>query len=226
MPRSYDQFCGVAHALDLVGERWALLVVRELVLGPRRFTDLREGLPGIGSNVLATRLKELERSGLVRRRTLPPPAASTVYELTGYGRELEPILLDLGRWGLRSMGRRAPGQTLRSGWIGVALRAMAVPDASAGLRATVEFRLEDGVFHARLDDGRVFVEDGPTADPDLVIAGGNEPLLALLARSVEPAALLASGGLRLEGDEELLAPTLAVFPFALPENATFRPAAR
>ena len=96
--RSYGQFCGVAHALDLVGERWALLVVRELVLGPKRFTDLAAGLPGIGTNILTARLRELEQTGVVERRVLPPPAGSTVYELTPYGRELEPVLLALGRW--------------------------------------------------------------------------------------------------------------------------------
>src|SRR5919199_1965193 len=121
--RTYDQFCGVAHALDLVGERWALLVVRDLILGPKRFTDLRRGLPRIGTNVLAARLKELEQAGVVQRRVLPPPAASTVYELTDYGRELEGPLLALGRWGARSLGPRQDGQALRSEWFGVALKA-------------------------------------------------------------------------------------------------------
>src|SRR5256714_15633110 len=95
--RSYDQFCGIARALDLVGERWALLVVRELILGPKRFTDLRRGLPGIGTNILAARLKELERADVVGRRALPPPVAPTVYELTEDGRELRPSLPALGR---------------------------------------------------------------------------------------------------------------------------------
>ena len=104
--RTYDQFCGIARALDLVGERWALLVVRDLILGPKRFTDLRRGLAGIGTNILAARLKELERGGVVRRRTLPPPAASAVYELTDYGRALEGPLLALGRWGALSIGER------------------------------------------------------------------------------------------------------------------------
>src|SRR5919199_1777683 len=115
--RSYGQFCGIARALDLVGERWALLVVRELVLGPKRFSDLRAGLPGIGTNVLTTRLRELEAGGVIARRELPPPAGSTVYQLTEYGRELQPVLLALGRWGARSMGEREPGQALRSEWL-------------------------------------------------------------------------------------------------------------
>src|SRR5213076_2721880 len=100
--RKYGQGCGTAHALDLVGDRWALLVVRELVLGPKRFTDLREGLPGIGPNVLSQRLKELEEAEVVRQRVLPPPAGSSVYELTDWGLELEEVIVQLARWGARS----------------------------------------------------------------------------------------------------------------------------
>src|SRR3954470_12767147 len=102
MARTYGDRCGIARALDVVGERWALLVVRELLLGPKRFTDLRAGLPNVGPDVLAQRLRDLEERGVVQRRTLPPPAASQVYELTGWGRELEPALLALGRWGSRA----------------------------------------------------------------------------------------------------------------------------
>src|ERR671935_1813637 len=138
--RTYDQFCGVARALDLVGERWALLVVRDLILGPKRFTDLRRGLPGIGTNVLAARLKELERAGVVQRRILPPPAASAVYELTEYGRALEGPLLALGRWGAGSMGQREDGRSLRSEWLAVALKAFFRPEAAADVRADVELR--------------------------------------------------------------------------------------
>src|SRR3954462_9145850 len=101
-PRTYGEACAAAHALDLVGERWALLVVRELLLGPKRFTDLRAGICHAGPNVLAQRLRELEAAGIVRRRQLPPPAASRVYELTEWGSELEPVVTALGRWGARS----------------------------------------------------------------------------------------------------------------------------
>src|SRR5205085_12111953 len=144
--RSYDQFCGIARALDLVGERWALLIVRDLILGPKRFTDLRRGLPGIGTNVLAARLKELERGGVVARRALPPPAASVVYELTEYGRALEGPLLALGRWGALSLGAREDGQALRSEWLAVALKAFFRPEAAADLRATIALRFDDGAF--------------------------------------------------------------------------------
>jgi DNA-binding HxlR family transcriptional regulator/putative sterol carrier protein len=217
--RSYRQFCGVARALDLVGERWALLVVRELVLGPKRFTDLQAGLPGIGSNVLSERLRELERSGLVERRVLPPPAGSTVYGLTEYGRELEPILLSFGRWGAQSLGQRAPDQTLRSGWIGVALRAFARPEAAGDARGAVEFRLGDGVFHAQVGGGRVTVADGSAAEPDLVVEAGNDELLAVLVGAVGLEDALASGMIRAEGDSILLGVLTDVFRFRTSETA-------
>ena len=122
--RSYNQYCGIARALDLIGERWALLVIRELVLGPKRFTDLRRGLPDIATNVLSQRLRELEQDGIVTRRQLPPPAASNVYELTEYGQELVPIMLALGRWGASTLGARLPEQTLEPEWLAVALKAV------------------------------------------------------------------------------------------------------
>src|SRR3712207_6795803 len=135
--RKYDDGCAAAHALDLVGERWALLVVRELLLGPKRFTDLRAGLPNASPNVLAQRLRELERTGVVRRRKLPPPAASRVYELTEWGMELEPVIISLGRWGARSPLRP------RDAAIGVdsiilALRTMFDPHAAEGIEASYE----------------------------------------------------------------------------------------
>jgi DNA-binding HxlR family transcriptional regulator len=217
--RSYGQFCGIAQALDLIGERWALLVVRDLILGPKRFTDLERALPGVGTNVLSSRLKELERNGVIVRRVLPAPAAATVYELTEYGRELEPILLDLGRWGVKSLGARRPGQSLRTGWIGVALRAFTRPEASAGIHGTVEFRLDDGVVHAILDDGAVQVADGPAPSPTLVLETGNEALLALLAGLAREEDLAAGGALQVSGNAELVDVLRRVFRFPQPEAA-------
>jgi DNA-binding HxlR family transcriptional regulator len=206
--RTYDQFCGVARALDLVGERWALLVVRDLILGPKRFTDLRRGLPGIGTNILAARLKELERGGIVARRTLPPPAASVVYELTEYGRALEGPLLALGRWGAMSMGQR-DGQALRSEWLAVALKAFFRPEAAAGLTATVELRFDDGTFRARIDGGSLVVEPCSPNGADLVLRTEVETLIAFLAGADVPAAALGP-----EGDEELLERLPRVFAFS------------
>jgi DNA-binding HxlR family transcriptional regulator len=209
--RSYDQFCGIARALDLVGERWGLLVVRDLLLGPKRFSDLRRSLPGIGSNVLTTRLRELEASGVVARRELPPPAASTVYELTDYGRELEPILLDLGRWGARSLGPRAEGQALRSEWLAVALRAYFQPEAAAGVDATVELRLSDGDFVVRIAEGALRVAAGGDGDTDLRLETDEETLIGFLAGAGVP-----EEALRPEGDRSLLRRLPQLFPFGAP----------
>ena len=206
--RSYDQFCGVARALDLVGERWALLIVRDLILGPKRFTDLRRGLPGIGTNVLAARLRELERSGVVARRTLPPPAASAVYELTEYGRALEGPLLALGRWGAMSMGQRQPGQTLRSEWFGVALKAFFRPEAAADLRAEIELRFDDGTFLARVDRGSVVVEPASRDGADLVLETDVETLIGYLAGAGVPPVALAP-----QGDTALLERLPEIFAF-------------
>jgi DNA-binding HxlR family transcriptional regulator len=208
--RSYDQFCGVARALDLVGERWGLLIVRDLILGPKRFTDLRRGLPGIGTNILAARLKELERGGVVARRTLPPPAASTVYELTEYGRSLEGPLLALGRWGALSMGVRQPEQALRSEWLGVALKAFFRPEAAADLEAEIELRFDDGTLLARLDRGSLAVEHTSPNGADLVLTTEVETLIAYLAGMDVPQAALGA-----EGDEALLERLPRVFAFGL-----------
>jgi DNA-binding HxlR family transcriptional regulator len=208
--RSYDQFCGIARALDLVGERWALLIVRDLILGPKRFTDLRRGLPGIGTNVLAARLKELERGGVVARRTLPPPAASTVYELTEYGRELEGPLLAVGRWGVLSMRQREPGQALRSEWLGVALKAFFRPEAAADLKAEIELRFDDGTLLARLDHGTLVVEPSSPNGADLVLETEVETLIAYLAGADVPPAALAP-----DGDATLLERLPRIFAFGL-----------
>ena len=215
--RSYDQFCGIARALDLVGERWALLVVRDLILGPKRFTDLRRGLPGIGTNVLAARLKELERGGVVARRTLPPPAASTVYELTEYGRTLETPLLALGCWGARSMGARQPEQALRSEWFGVALKAFFRPEAAADLKAEVELRFDDGTLLARLDHGTLVVEPASPNGADLVLTTEVETLIAYLAGAAVPPAALEP-----EGDQTLLERLPQVFAFGPVEGPSQR----
>ena len=208
--RSYEQFCGVARALDLVGERWALLIVRDLILGPKRFTDLRRGLPGIGTNVLAARLQELERNGVIERRALPPPAASTVYELTDYGRELEGPLLAVGRWGALSMGARQPGQTLRSEWFGVALKAFFRPEAASDLKAKIELRFDDGTFVARVDQGSLVLEPGSPNGADLVLKTEVETLIAFLAGADVPPAALAP-----EGDTALLERLPRIFAFGL-----------
>jgi DNA-binding HxlR family transcriptional regulator len=163
--RSYKQYCPVAHALDLVGERWSLLIVRDLFEhGPLRYSDLHCRLVGCGTNILADRLKKLEAGGVVRRRQLPPPAASTVYELTPYGQQLQPVLHQLAHWGARSLGPPAPGEALQPGWLAGALRIALPPEAADGC---VEFRVGGEV--ASVAGGEV--RDGPAEQPDAVVEG-------------------------------------------------------
>src|SRR5262245_17039142 len=130
--RLYDQFCPVASALDIVGERWAMLVVRELLLGPKRFVDLEAGMPGIGTNTLTTRLDAMEAAGIIAKRRLPAPSAATVYELTPWGRGLEPIVYSIARWSLPRLGARKPRYGIRATWLGVALKAFFYPEAARG----------------------------------------------------------------------------------------------
>lgn len=163
--KSYHQYCPIACALDLVGERWSLLIVRELLEnGPLRYSDLHAHLDGCGTNILAARLKDLERGGVLRKRRLPPPAASTVYELTEYGRGLTPVLHHLAHWGAQVMGPPTDDRVLEPGWLVHALRIAIAPAASAG---RIEFRVGDEI--ASLADGEVV--GGPLEEPDAVVAG-------------------------------------------------------
>src|SRR5687768_9444722 len=136
MGKRFDQYCPIAHALSLVGERWSLLVVRELIRGPKRYTDLAAGLPGIGTNILASRLRDLEANGIVQRRKLPPPAASTVYELTEYGAGLEEVIHAMARWGARTLGLPPSEGNLEPDWGINALPALFYPERAEGLTET------------------------------------------------------------------------------------------
>ncbi len=172
MARRYEQYCPMAHALDLVGDRWALLVIRELMHGPKRYTDLVESLPGIGTNILAARLRDLEGHGVVSRRTLPPPAASKVYDLTDYGRELRPAMRELALWGARSLGPPTDRDELFEGWLANAMDIVMASRAPAG-----RFEFRAGAEVASLVDGEVVV--GPIDDADVVVAGDPEGIYSL-----------------------------------------------
>jgi DNA-binding HxlR family transcriptional regulator len=212
--KRFDQYCPMAHALSLVGERWALLVVRELLKGPKRYTDLAAGLPGIGTNVLATRLRELEQGGVVRRRKLPPPAASTVYELTEYGAALDEMLYALARWGARTLGPPGPGDELDPEWGINALPALFNPEAAHGLTETYVIRIDDDVFTARLVDGRLHAELGAAELPDLDVATDIDTFYILAAGDLDPRDAAEEGRLRFEGDPETLARCFRVLSFA------------
>jgi DNA-binding HxlR family transcriptional regulator len=211
--RSYDQLCGIATALDVIGDRWTPLVVRDLLLGPLRFSDLVEGLPGIGTNTLAARLKHLEVSGVVNRRLLPLPERGTVYELTAYGRELEPILMALGRWGTKSMGRLSPDVASRSRWLVAAMLAFRDERRPIARPTTWELRLTDGAFTVRAEDTSLTVAAGAPDGADLVITAADEHLHALLTRRLTATEAVASGAVAVDGDASALPQLIELFAF-------------
>lgn len=216
--RSYAQYCGLAKALDVLGERWTLLVIRELLLGPRRFSDLLAGLPGIGANVLSARLRTLEESELVRKRRLPAPAASTVYELTERGAALEPAIMDLARWGIDLMGLPSDADAYRPGWLLTGMKAAFKPETAVGVRRAYRLRVDDDVFTVRVDDGQLDVSQGESGDADVEIALDSDALLAISAGQLEPGEAVASGRMRVEGASAEEATALAEL-FHLPGAA-------
>lgn len=197
--RTYDEGCAAAHALDLVGERWALLVVRELLLGPKRFTDLEAGLGQISPNVLAQRLRDLEALDVLRRHKLPPPAASQVYELTEWGMELEPVIMALGRWGSRSTEMPFGAPTSINSLI-IALRTMFDPQAAKGLSASFELQLGDECFSARASEGQLELARGRPDQPDVVIASDTDTLKRLVFGGQPVAEAVRTGKLSISGN--------------------------
>lgn len=208
--RTYGQYCGLARALEVVGERWALLIVRDLLVGPRRFTDLQRGLPRIPTNILSARLKELEHTGVVRRRLLPRPQAGVVYELSDHGRALEPAVLALGRWGAPLLGVMNPDEVVTADSMVMALRTTFQPGAARDLHLGFELRLGELVVHARVAAGALAAAEGPLPEADLVLETG-PGLRALMAGEVSPDEATASGLVRLRGAPELLATFSALF---------------
>jgi DNA-binding HxlR family transcriptional regulator len=208
--RSYNQFCPIARALDVLGERWTLLVVRELLFGQKRYTDLLEGLPGIGPQVLAARLKHLQEVGIVRKTVLPPPAASTVYELTELGRELEEAVGGLARFGLHFVGEPGSDTPKRIAGFLAAGRPQA-PEVARGVKETYEFRVDDEVFHVRVDDGDVQIREGAASDPDFVWVGDFTTLVRLGRRELDPGEAIASGKVQVEGDPDAGRRCLEIF---------------
>jgi DNA-binding HxlR family transcriptional regulator/putative sterol carrier protein len=213
--RTYDDGCAAAHALDLVGERWALLVVRELLLGPKRFTDLKSGLPHASPNVLAQRLRDLEAAGVVRRGKLPPPAASKIYELTEWGRDLEPVIIALGRWGVRSP-TKPPDAELGVDSLILSFRTMFDPDRAEGLDASYELRLGEDRFRAEVAEGRLEIERGNAEQPDATVEADAGTLAGLVYDDLELDDALSSEDLRIRGDRAVVERFLALFPLPGP----------
>lgn len=214
--RTYGEACGLAHAGELLGERWALLVVRELLLGPKRFTDLRAGIPRVSPNVLGQRLRELEAAGIVRRRTLPPPAGSRVYELTEWGHDIEPVALQLGAWAARS-----PSFPMEAG-IGVdslvlGLKAVFDPSAAGDLELRSGLVLDGQPFHMNVSGGQMEIGRELPADPEVTIDTDPSTLNAIVFAGRELDEAIAAGELKLTGKAEAFDALLGVF--ALPEQA-------
>ena len=199
--RDYFDGCGAAHALDLVGERWALLVVRELMLGPKRFTDLRVGLPHASPNVLSQRLRELEDAGVLRRRRLPPPAASAVYELTEWGLELEPVLQTLGRWAARAL---PPSDHIGVDSLVLSLRTLFVPERAAGRDLTLQVYLDDQPFRMRVAEGALDITRGEVPDADVTVRSSPEAFAGVVHMGVPIDDLVTDGSLTITGDREAL----------------------
>ncbi|MGI9823659.1 winged helix-turn-helix transcriptional regulator [Agromyces sp. Marseille-Q5079] len=215
--RSYQDACAAAHALDLIGERWAMLVVRELLFGPKRFTDLRGGLPAASPNVLAQRLRELEQAGVLRKRRLPPPAAASVYELTAWGQELEPVIIALGRWGGRSPALLRDAE-MSADSIALALRTSFSPELARGLDAELDLRMHEDAFALAVSEDGLRIRRGESPLPAAVITADSSTVKDVIwnGRSIEAAE--EAGELSLSGDRELVQRFVRLFP--LPEPAT------
>lgn len=209
--RSYNQFCALSFALDAIGERWTLLIIRELLPGPRRFTDLLDGLPGVSTNLLTERLKTLEGQGIIARRTLPPPAASTVYELTAFGRELETAIIELGRWGSRLLPSTLDGLSMPTvGTASVAIKAFFNPSNAKGADETYEWRFGIESLQVQVQGGQLCIQQGQFRAPDVVFHADMTVFMGLFSGQVRPDDAIEAGLIRIEGDPQALHRFLAI----------------
>ncbi|MCP1468784.1 DNA-binding HxlR family transcriptional regulator [Sphingobium sp. OAS761] len=212
--RAYQDGCAVAHALDIIGDRWAMPIMRELMLGPKRFTDLRAGLPGISANVLTQRLDELEAASILVRRRLPPPAASQIYELTDWGRESEILFQTLGRWACRSPTME-PGKPMSTVSVILSMRTMIDRARLGDLDAVVGFAFGEETFRATIADGDCRIDRGDISDANVIFRGDQNALVALLYGGARPEHV--SDALTIEGDKALARRFAGLFP--LPPKA-------
>jgi len=198
----YQQYYALARTLDVAGDRWTLLIVRELTPGPRRFTDLLDGLPGVSRNLLTERLRALERAGIIARHELPPPAARRVYELTDDGRDLAVAMAPLIAWGARRIGERKPGESFRARWPAVAMAGLADPEAAKGVNETYEFLVGDSAFHFTVDDGSIQLHDGRAQDPAVTWTTDEETWVDIASGKITASSAAAAGVLTVAGDAE------------------------
>jgi DNA-binding HxlR family transcriptional regulator len=214
--RSYDDGCAMAHALDLVGERWALLVIRELMLGPKRFTDLRASLPGISANVLTQRLEDLEAVSILERRKLPPPIATWVYRLTAWGMELEPIVQSFGKWAARSP-HMPEGAHMSVNSVVLSFRTMFNSDAAGDFKARLQLILSGEPFQVTIADGEIEIVRGEIARPDAMLNGSSDAIASIVYGGRELEEAVRAGELIAAGDIAKLKRFARLFP--LPEPA-------
>lgn len=218
--RAYREYCAIARSLDLLGQRWTLLIVRDLFLGPLRYSDLQAGLPGIATDILTARLRTLEESGLVRRRELPPPAPATVYELTEAGRELGPVIRALGEVGLTLLDGPAPGQPVNPSPVVMALNLTFRADEARGLTETYGLQLEGRCFTVAVDDGAVRTERGAPASPAATFRTNPRTLVGLLRGETTASAAEADGALEVAGDRAALGRFAALFLGHAPQSTS------
>jgi DNA-binding HxlR family transcriptional regulator/putative sterol carrier protein len=203
MPRHrYHQYCALARTLDVAGDRWTLLIVRELTPGPRRFTDLLDGLPGVSRNLLTERLRALERAGIIARHELPPPAARGVYELTDDGRDLAVAMAPLIAWGARRLGERKPGESFRARWPAVAMAGLADREAARGVSESYQYVVGDSAFHFTVDDGSIQLHDGRARDPAVTWTTDEETWVDIASGKITASSAAAAGALTVTGDAE------------------------
>jgi DNA-binding HxlR family transcriptional regulator len=205
MARSYGQYCSLARALDVIGDRWNMLIVRELLLrGACRYTDLQDGLPGIATNLLADRLSQLERDGVLVREHAPPPVAATLYRMTAWGEQLRPILRELGRWGIPLMSKPAADASFRPHWLALPVELFLHDTEPGGPPLAIELRTDGGPSTISADGGTVSARPGAAPGPDLVLSGDPQVVLGVLTGTLDLPEATARG-LQTEGDLTALA---------------------
>src|SRR3954471_22553434 len=198
----YQQYCGLARALDVAGDRWTLLIVRELMPGPRRFTDLIDGLPGISRKLLTERLRDLEGEGIIGRKELPPPAARQVYELTEDGRDLANAMVPLIAWGARRLGELGPAESFRARWAALAMATFADLEAAKGVSETYEYLVGPSAFHFRIDDGAIELREGRARDPDVVLTTDEETWADIVGGKTTASSAARTGAVTIAGDRQ------------------------
>ena len=209
--RVYNQYCAIARSLDVIGERWTLLLIRELMTGPKRFTDLLGHLPGIGTNLLSNRLKELEETDLIAQTRLPAPASSVVYTLTDRGAALEPVLMSLAQWGRPLLGPPREKDKLAPGWLMLAMKKSFKPEAADGIDEVYEYRVDDDIFQVKVQENQIQIEQGLPWQADVVLTTESDALMHVVAGEMDLETALKRGSMKVEGPMSSFYRTFALY---------------